>query len=294
MLTDVTLIIKTFERQDTLTRLLESIRQKGFDGPVLVADDSKEPYRDTILDEYSNVVTEYVCLPFNVGLSAGRNALLDRVKTPYFVLNDDDFVYGSKTDLQWMRSQLATTDIELLGGPVWEPDPIRWSRLQQPTLKRTLRAAYDTTWTALRNLWGPAYSTNRFHGHIETDGETVTLVHDTTPNASPFHRCDYTLNFFMAETDAVRAKVGGWADELKVQEHWEFFYRAKLGGLRVAYTDEAGVLHIPDRTAHYNSFREHQTEYRRRGLQLHGLRTLVLGDWTAATLSPADPAEAVE
>ena len=294
MFNDVSLIIKTFERPEALTRLLDSVRTLDFDGAVLVADDSKKPYRESILDTYGDLVDEYITLPFNVGLSAGRNALLDRVQTPYFVLNDDDFVYGPRTDLRWMRSQLAATDLELLGGLIWEPNPVRWSRLRQPTLKETLREAYSTARTLLRNLGEAAYSTNRFHGHIEATEDTVTLSHDRTPNAVPFHRCDYTLNFFMAETDAVRAKVGGWAEELKVQEHWEFFYRAKLGGLHVAYTDKSGVIHIPDRTAHYNSFREHQTKYRRLGLELHGLRKLVLGDWTAATIPGPDPAAVAE
>ena len=286
MLDDVTLIIKTFERPDALSRLLASIRDADFDGPVLIADDSKAPYRNTVLNEYGDLVTEYLCLPFNVGLSAGRNALLDRVQTPYFVLNDDDFVYDAHTDLSWMREQLATTDLELLGGVVREPDPVQWSALRQPTLKKTVRALYDTTRTLLRNAWGPAYSTNRFHGDIETTGDTVALVHNDAPGASPFRRCDYTLNFFMADTAAVRSKVGGWAEELKLQEHWEFFYRAKNGGLRVAHSDEVGVRHLPDRTAHYDEYREHQAMYRRRGLALHGLRELRIGPLLRISVDP--------
>lgn len=287
MLHDVTLIIKTFERPDALARLLTSIEDTGFDGPVLIADDSREPYRDLIMHQHGALVDEYLCLPFDVGLSAGRNALLDRVQTPYVVLNDDDFVYGPDTDLAWMRHQLATTDVELLGGVVREPDTIQWSRLRQPTVKGTARAVYNAARILLRSVRGMAYSTNRFHGAIEVHDGTVTLIHNEAPGASPFRRCDYVLNFFMAKTDAVRTKVGGWAETLKLQEHWEFFYRAKLGGLRVAHTDEVGVIHIPDRTPHYNEYREQQTHYRRLGLQLHGFHTLQIGDWTAARLPAA-------
>lgn len=288
MLEDVTLLIKTFERPEALSRLLDSIRETNFDGPILIADDSKTPYRDTILERHGDLVSEYVCLPFNVGLSAGRNALLDRVQTPYFVLNDDDFVYGPDTDLAWMHEQLTTTDLELLGGVVREPDPVQWDRLRQPTLKKTARALYETARDLLRNAWGPAYSTNRFHGTIEVTGDTVALTHNDTPNASPFRRCDYTLNFFMAETEAVRSKVGGWAEELKLQEHWEFFYRAKQGGLRVAHSDDIGVLHLPDRTEHYERFREHQARYRRRGLMLHGLRELRIGPLLRVSVDPEE------
>jgi glycosyltransferase involved in cell wall biosynthesis len=286
MLNDVTLLIKTFERPEALSRLLDSIRARAFDGPILIADDSKVPYRDTILEAYGDLVTEYLCLPFNVGLSAGRNALLDRVQTPYFVLNDDDFVYGPETNLAWMRTQLATTDLDLLGGIVREPEQIRWSRLRQPTIKKTARALYRTARTLLRTAWGNAYSINRFHGTIERKNGTVALTHNDAPNASPYRRCDYVLNFFMAKTDAVRSKVGGWAPELKLQEHWEFFYRAQQGGLRVAHTDDVAVFHHPDRTPHYDQYREHQAAYRRRGLSLHGLRELRIGPLLRISVDP--------
>ena len=290
MLDDVTLIIKTFERPQALSRLLNSIDDVNFDGPVLVADDSETPYRERILDTYGHLVTEYLTLPFNVGLSAGRNALLDRVDTPYFVLNDDDFVYGPNTDLAWMREQLATTNLELLGGVVREPDLIQWSQFHQPTLKKTLGAIYHAARTLLRNAWERQYSVNRFHGDIEVTDDTVALVHNHAPDASPFRRCDYTLNFFMADTDAVRTKVGGWAEELKLQEHWEFFFRAKRGGLRVAHSDEVGVLHISNRTVHYNNYREHQDEYREQGLKLHGLRELRIGPRLRVTVDPEEVA----
>lgn len=287
---DITLIIKTFERQDTLARLLASIRETDFGGPVLVADDSNTPYRDSIMRDYGDLIDEYLCLPFNVGLSAGRNALLSRVETPYFVLNDDDFVYGPHTDLAWMRQQLARTDLELLGGVFYEPKTVDWAGLYKSTLTETARAVYDTTRTCLEIARGDRYRATQFRGSIHVSDDTVRLVHDHSA-AHPFVRCDYTQNFFMADTDAVRSKVGGWADELKLQEHWEFFYRAKRGGLRVAHSDEVGVIHIRDRTALYNEYREQQLKYRRRGLQLHGFREIRLGDWVAASLSPRDPAE---
>lgn len=286
MLEDVTLIIKTFERPNALTRLLDSIEAADFDGPVLIADDSREPSQASIQDAYGDLITDYICLPFNVGLSAGRNALLDRVETPYFVLNDDDFVYGPITDLAWMREQLATTDLELLGGVVREPDLVQWSQLHQPTIKETAGALYHVARTLLRNVWERQYSVNRFHGDIEITDDSVALIHNEAPGASPFRRCDYTLNFFMAETEAVRSKVGGWAEELKMQEHWEFFYRAKRGGLHVAHSDDVGVIHISNRTVHYNKYREHQTEYRERGLKLHGLRELRIGPRLRVTVEP--------
>lgn len=291
MLDDVTLIIKTFERPKALDRLLGSIAEKYPECPVLIADDSQSPYRDEMLRKHGGLIEEYITLPFDSGLSFGRNELLERVRTKFFVLNDDDFVYGPQTDLGWMRSQLDSTDLELLGGVYLEPKTVHWSGLRQPTLKQTARSIYQTLRTLLQRARGKTYSIDRFHGRISATDDAVRLVHDDTPGASPFRRCDYTTNFFMANTEAVRSKVSGWCEELKLQEHWEFFYRAKLGGLRVAHTDDVGVIHLRDRDPVYNEYRERQDKYRRLGLQLHDLHELRIGPLLRVTAPPTDVVE---
>lgn len=279
---DVSLIIKTFERQEALERLLGSIRTHGYaDCPVLVADDSKEPYRDAVLEHFGDLVDEYVVLPFDSGLSKGRNELLKRVETTYFVLNDDDFVYDERTDLEWMREQLETSDVELLSailycsplstleekGPLYSLDAIRYL-LQHPV---------DCARSLLNEGAEGCTEVARFHGLIEAQDRNVVL-HDLPDYTPPLTRCDFGFNFFMADTEAVRKKVGGWNDALKVAEHWEFFYRAKQGGLRVATTEEVGVVHPPppnneEYSTHRNGRFQH---FRQRGLSAHDFDRLVL------------------
>ena len=41
-------------------------------------------------------------------------------------------------------------------------------------------------------------------------------------------RCDYVGNCFVAYRDILQAIR--WDEELKVEEHWDFFWRAKLAG----------------------------------------------------------------
>jgi hypothetical protein len=287
MLNDVTILIKTFERPAALTRLLDSIEARYPECPVLIADDSRAPTRDEVLGRYGSQVQAYLTLPFDSGLSAGRNALLDRVDTEYFVLNDDDFVYGPQADLRWMRRQLEAAEVELLGGVYLEPEVIDWSSLPKDTLKGTARAVYHAARILCRSAVGSAYATNGFHGQIELGDGSVVLNIADADEASPYHRCDFTSNFFMARTEAVRSKVGGWHEDLKMQEHWEFFYRAKLGGLRVAHSNDVEILHLRDRPAFYNQYRERQLEYRRLGLQLHGLRELRIGPHVHVSLEPA-------
>jgi hypothetical protein len=265
---DVSLIIKTFERQEALERMITSIRTQGYaDCPVLIADDSKVPYRDIIIEKYGDIVDEYVVLPFNSGLSKGRNELLNRVETKYFVLNDDDFVYDERTDLAWMHDQLESTDIELLGGLFYD----QRTYVPKPNASIFRRAWYRL----LREIGAKREFIRRYHGAVRTDGDTIVM--EPVEYCAPVTRCDYTHNFFMADTQAVREKVGGWRDEIKTSwEHWEFFYRAKQAGLRVATTEEVGVSHEdPGDSDRYKTHRMDKADYYQRlSMQEHGFNTM--------------------
>jgi len=277
-LNDVTLLIKTFERPYCLQTLLGSYRRlyqtMGWVCPILIADDSQAPYKTRIEAEFGDLVTDYICLPFNVGLSAGRNTLLDRVETPYFLLCDDDFIFDKRANLAFMRRILATTDVELLGGlflnrTIRIHDEPAW-RFFGRFLRRRNFAAF---WSALMKRDTIA----RFQGNYEVTNQTLS----TKPiqYSPPFTRCDYVNNFFMAETVALRRRGVRWNDALKINEHEAFFFEAKQKELHVATTEEVGIVHQPILSENYNKYRykylEHGDQYRQLFLQQQGLTHFV-------------------
>ena len=101
---DVTIAIKTFERPESLKDLLVSIRKFYPQTPIIVADDSKIPYTPQMARDFSNI--ECISLPFDVGISVGRNAMLKRIKTKYFVLCDDDLLFYEQTMLEKFKKIL--------------------------------------------------------------------------------------------------------------------------------------------------------------------------------------------
>jgi GT2 family glycosyltransferase len=264
-LSDVSLIIKTFERRAALERLLDSIRAQGYgDCPVLVADDSNPPYRDAILRAYGDVVDQYVVLPHDSGVSKGRNELLKRVDTEYFVVNDDDFVYDGRTDLRWLRTHLEAGDLDILGGLVFEP--------RHPSLPGWTAPVARCKALVRRLLESRGEIPRDWRGEIQRDGDTLRLTksNDWSP---PWVSCEFTLQFFLARTDSVWARVGGWAEELKsFGEHWEFFYRAKRAGLDVGFTREVGVRHVPLSNPEYSEHRfDREDRDMQKALALHDL-----------------------
>jgi glycosyltransferase involved in cell wall biosynthesis len=275
---DISIVIKTFERQKALERLLDSVLQQGYgECPILIADDSRTPYKEAICAKYGDAIDTYITLPFDSGLSKGRNELLKRVETKYFVLNDDDFVYDDRTRLEWMHHQLETADLDLLGGVVYEPRLTATLHFDLKHPRRILRSLYHALRSSYKQILGDTEVTKRFYGDISVSDGTVYLKHATNRVASPFARCDFTLNFFMARTASIRDKVGGWHDRLKLQEHWEFFYRAKKNGLKIAHTDHCGVQHLRESDENYDTYRNRHDKYRRLSLDIHGFQHLQIG-----------------
>jgi beta-1,4-N-acetylgalactosaminyltransferase 2 len=83
---EVTVAAKTFLRPRTAARMVRSLR-RVFPGRIVIADDSPKPMSPP------DGRVEIVAMPFNSGVSRGRNAALDRVRTPYVLVTDDDAVF---------------------------------------------------------------------------------------------------------------------------------------------------------------------------------------------------------
>lgn len=107
----VTALIKTFERPVICSRLLRSIRRYYSELPVVIVDDSRQ--------KGTWPGAHLVAMPYDVGLSAGRNEGLKHVDTDLFILLDDDFIFYEHTDLarpvQFLRDH---PDADLVAGQV--------------------------------------------------------------------------------------------------------------------------------------------------------------------------------
>jgi hypothetical protein len=123
-------------------------------------------------------------------------------------------------------------------------------------------------------VFGTAEKTKNFAGLLVEREEAIVLNRDFEYHP-PLTRCDFVLNFFIADTEAVRTKAEGWNEDLKLGEHWEFFYRAKKGRLNVATTESVGVIHTCEQGAKYDSYRTRIHDYRTLGLKTHGFKRMI-------------------
>ena len=100
VVSQVTFIYKSFERQYMAKRLYHNI-QKYYPGVrVIIADDSSRPLK--LMGKSLTVVQ----LPFNYGLSYGLNKALEKVETPFTMRLDDDTLLTPSSNIHGQLSFL--------------------------------------------------------------------------------------------------------------------------------------------------------------------------------------------
>jgi histo-blood group ABO system transferase len=208
----VTMTIKTFIRPQCLKDIISSIYRRYPCLRIVVADDSPDIDHSYIVTD--NSLLTYVKLPFDSGLSAGRNAMLAHVHTEYMFLIDDDFLFPSDFKLEAFVDILENVDVDVLAGPIMG-EPSSFILTEDPA------------------------GTLNVHGHV--NAQTVKGVRESTISLLKTNKgetiagCYYTdmvTNVFLARIAAV--KQVRWDDRLKLGEHEDFFYRAKFEhGLKV-------------------------------------------------------------
>ena len=262
---DISILIKTLEREDHLIQLLYSIQKFNFNGPIFIGDDSKINYKDRVISLFPNLNIEYLILPYDTGTAVGRNLMLDKVKTPYFLLCDDDFVFDKRSRLPLMKKLLEKYDLDLLGGVFIQYD------------RKTRIGFYLKKLNLFFLKFGfvlPAFQIYEYYSSFSISDRKISFYKNEYFN--PVTLCDLTHNFFLARTDKVKI-ANGWNPVLKGGEHQNFFIRAKLAGLKVGTTNFCGVLHdqwTPNST-NYQSLRNRGDFYKKLALNEFGIDEVI-------------------
>jgi hypothetical protein len=205
-LSKLTAIIRTFERPRALHRLVKSIRRFHPVMKVLVADDGIEATTCKQADCFR--------LPSEKGHAAALNALLARVRTPYFLVLDDRAEVHRDSQLVDLLELVASDRLDVAGGSVTGCEKKLWFFTKRKPLAQ--------------------------HGLLEIAGDRVALLAGSRSQGDGFWWCDLVGNFFVARTDRVRA-MGGWDPELRDDAREEFFFRAHRHGIRVGIQPESSI-----------------------------------------------------
>ena len=205
-LSKLTAIIRTFDQPKALSRLVSSIRKFHPELKVLVADDGVEPTKCKQAD--------YFRLPSEKGQAAAHNALLARVRTPYFLMLDNRAEIHRDSQLVTLLDLVASDRLDVAAGEIIGSAKKLWFFTKRKALPQ--------------------------HALLEIAGDRLGLIAGSRSQGDGFWWCDLVGNFFVARTDRVRA-MGGWDPELRDDAREEFFFRAHRHGIRVGFQSAASI-----------------------------------------------------
>jgi hypothetical protein len=214
----LTAIVHTSQRPGSVDRLIKSIGWLYPQLRILVADDSPKPQPVSGADA--------VKVPAGAGVSAARNALLSRVRTPYFLLLEDGMELNRRSRVERLLELVATNMLDIAAGEI----------------------------VACRRRFGlfTSRKPQTAHATFQFEADTIRIASNAQASrgvlAPGALSCDVTHNYFVARVDKVRA-IGGWDPQLQVDERIEFFYRACRYGLKVGVCPESIVYRWDDQPA---------------------------------------------
>lgn len=272
-LDDVTILIKTFERKNMLSKLLKSIEKYYPNLPIIIVDDSKKNYKRYIMNKFSKSLNiQYIIEDYDIGLSKGRNILINNVKTKYFLLCDDDFEFDNRTKIELAKSELIKKDLDILGGIIYN--------------RISLDSVYSILWVIkdirrLKKVIDNEEFECAYNGKYFINNKNIKLVVESNCEnykEDKFYETEICTNFFIAKTSSIK-NIGGWTPEiLKVGEHEFFFLKAKENNLKIMYTPKYGVRHFPKKSFSYLKFRLRAQEYFEKACQLNKIESFEVYD----------------
>lgn len=208
----ITIGVTAFQRPLHLKRCLQSIYDVFPNVKIIVGDTG-----DRYVDGFN---CQYLKLPFDAGVSYSRNAIINEVKTPYFLLMEDDFIMDERCDIYAMLQILEShPDIGVVGG------------------------IHECSYRGKRA------------GHLyAVDGPHLKRIHtpiQATESGITFHVSDFVSNFALFRTCIFNDVK--WDERLKTGEHVDFHRRLRDSRKWVvAYTESSQIGH--DRTNRDNEY----------------------------------------
>lgn len=210
-----TVVIKTFERQDSLVALLRSINKYHPTIKVLVVDDSRDSKKLSSLQKIHTRV-EYYYVGYDLGLSYCRNFAISKVSTEFFFLFDDDFILTKKSNLFGAMKFIIENEFDIAALRLYDFG----------MCKRGYLGTYDLGPVLQKNIGIARSSINEFKMY------------------------DFVINCFVAKTESVKKVL--WDPILKIgYEHDDFFIRGKDFNLKISEFSGSVIYHFPIQDRNY-------------------------------------------
>lgn len=270
---DITIGIKTFNRKKSLWRLLQSLEKYYPLIKIIIVDDSKYNYKEKTLRKFPKLNLKYIVTDFDIGLSSGRNILIENTITDYFVLCDDDFEFDERTNIIGALELLINKGVDILAGTVLNKFSINTFHSFLWALKKPKRFVDVLTKKEVPSVYNGNF--------ISIDKDNVILELNQKYEMftdEKYYNSDIVSNFFISKTKSIKS-INGWQPEnIKIGEHQIFYYRAKMLNLKIAYSNLFSVNHYPLKTLGYNKYRLRSVKMTKESFEYYGVTKYTIID----------------
>ncbi|KAJ3255024.1 Beta-1,4 N-acetylgalactosaminyltransferase 2 [Chytriomyces hyalinus] len=271
----VTIMVKTTDRITKVFSLVTSVLKQYPDINIIVADDGHVDPSKTTKPEGKQRGFYYLPLPYDVGLSAGRNRMVERIRTKYVLTLDDDFTLNEDSPIGHLIHALEKAPQHNSA----KPFDIAAAKIPAD------EGRFGVDYCGIMSM-SPQRTLQLKPGSVTpgVDHEGCTEV-------------EFVPNVFVARTKFLRESIR-WDETLKLGEHEDFFWRTKKIGARVLTCP--GVIFYHDQVAHWKGVTEYDRKrgrvfsFMKLALRKHGFLRLVSFGRTVMDLVLPQPIEKVQ
>ena len=244
-LNDITVGIKTFYRTEKLEKTLQALIDKDF-YQILIADDGEsDREKDLLYDRYRSVLPlEVLKLPHDTGLPYGRNQMIERCKTPFFLMLDDDQVIPENIG---QLKTILTSDPELGGVSCY--------------------------WDEYGEIVCRGHDIFLFKNHVIKDLRPDIEVKSI--EGLRYYELDFIPNSTLYRIE-VYDEIK-WDDDIKIgSEHIDFYLNHKLySNWKFAVTPDVVIGHFPSKGSG-----SYEKKFRRQNQRILKFKQMFLDKWT--------------
>ena len=218
--------IKTFLRDKSLLRLLDSVENSLPENRIYIADDGRSSLKKTFV--FDNLIKnghKVITLPFDSGISKGRSEILKNVKEDFYLNLDDDFEITEKLPIQELIDILnREPNLAFISGTTLNMRDWKGKLLDKPAINQ-LCLDFEIKDRILRQIV-PDKGFKQY-GKIK------------------YKYADFTSFFFLGKTKAIREI--GWGDYNVGIVHPDFSLRVKQSKWQGAFTPDFKISHHMDK-----------------------------------------------
>ena len=223
----VSICVKTLYRSKAIGKFVTDTRKIFPNITIIIADDSDDEYKKinkkSIQDASPydpNII--YIPLPFNSGLSNGRNECVKRVKTPYTIITDDTRIINNNYDVYRSVDYLdKNKQYDMITGNI----PERYGVDQAYT------NIFDYVIINGEKIDSPPKilkMMDNLNNNIEIKTKNINKV-----TKDGYDKTDIGVNSFIIKTGIL--KKYPWNDNLKIGEHVLFFLKLWVNNINILY-----------------------------------------------------------